>query len=66
MIFVIGNLLDFGEDYCRSNLRVKIPDVGSFIREAQGNHHILVYGDHAEGITALCGAFGITPVPVSS
>ena len=65
IVFLTGRLLDFGEDYCRSNLRVQVPDVGSFIREARGNHHILVYGDHTKGIMALCETFGITPLPVS-
>jgi L-fucose isomerase-like protein len=64
MVFLTGKLLDFGEDHCRSNLRVQVPDVASFIRESRGNHHILVYGDHTKGIMALCEAFGITPVPV--
>ena len=61
----MSKLFGFGEDFCRSNLRIKIPNVGSFIKEARGNHHILVYGDHSKGILALCEAFGITPVPVS-
>jgi len=65
LVFVTGKLFAFGEDYCRANLRIQVPDAGSFIREARGNHHILVYGDHTKGITALCEAFGITPVPVS-
>jgi hypothetical protein len=65
MVFLTGRLLDFGEAYCRSNLRVQVPDAGSFIRETRGNHHILVYGDHAKGIAALCELFGITPLSVS-
>jgi L-fucose isomerase-like protein len=64
LIFVTGTLFGFGEDYCRSNLKIKIPDVKSFIKEARGNHHILVYGDHKKAIIALCEAFGITAVPV--
>jgi hypothetical protein len=65
LVFVTGKLFGFGEDYCRSNLRIQIPDVGFFIKEARGNHHILAYGDHTKGILALCETFGITPVPVS-
>ena len=63
MVYLTGRLVGFGEDYCRSNLRVKISDVASFMREVRGNHHLLVYGDHTRRITALCAAFGIHPVP---
>jgi L-fucose isomerase-like protein len=66
MVFLTGRLVGFGEDYCRSNLRVKVPDVKSFIKEVRGNHHILVYGDHSDGISALCESFGICPVSVGS
>lgn len=66
MVFVGGQLVGYGEDYCRTNLRVKVPDARAFIRQARGNHHILIYGDHAEGIEALCDAFGITPVSIDS
>jgi L-fucose isomerase-like protein len=64
MVFLKGQLLSCGEDYCRTNLRVKIQDARAFIRQVRGNHHILVYGDHAKGIADLCHEFGITPVSV--
>lgn len=66
LVFTTGQLVGHGEDYCRTNLRVKIPDVRAFIRQVRGNHHILVYGDHTEGIRMLCGELGITPVSVDS
>lgn len=54
-----------GEDYCRSNLRLKLPAVRGFIEQVRGNHHILVYGDHTSDILALCKEFDVTPVFVS-
>ncbi|MFC1886322.1 hypothetical protein ACFLZM_04635, partial [Thermodesulfobacteriota bacterium] len=65
MVFLTGELVGFGEGYCRSNLRIKVPSVGSFIEDIRGNHHILVYGDHTDGIRSLCNEFGIIPVPNS-
>lgn len=62
VLYVKGELAGHGEDYCRSNLRVKIPDVGRFMARITGNHHILVYGDYTKRIEALCEAFGILPV----
>ena len=64
MVFVKGQLVGYGEDYCRTNMRVKISDARAFVRQTRGNHHILVYGDHAEGIKALCEEFSITPVSI--
>lgn len=62
LVFLTGRLVGFGEDYCRTNLRVKVKDVKCFIRELRGNHHILVYGDHTKGIQALGRAFGLKVV----
>jgi L-fucose isomerase-like protein len=64
MVFLKGQLVGYGEDYCRTNMRVKIPDPSAFIRQARGNHHILVYGDHTAKIKALCEEFGIGPVSI--
>jgi len=64
MVFLRGQLVGYGEDYCRTNLRVKVQDARAFVRQVRGNHHILVYGDHAKGIEDLCMEFGITPVCV--
>jgi len=64
MVYLRGQLVGYGEDYCRTNLRVKIQDARAFVRQVRGNHHILVYGDHAKGIEDLCMEFGITPVCV--
>jgi L-fucose isomerase-like protein len=64
MVFVKGQLVGYGEDYCRTNLRVKVPDARAFIRQARGNHHILVYGDHTGKIKALCEEFDIAPVSI--
>jgi L-fucose isomerase-like protein len=66
MVFVKGQLVGYGEDYCRTNMRVKIADTRAFIRQARGNHHILVYGDQCERIRALCEEFGIAAVPIDS
>ncbi|MDH7499737.1 MAG: hypothetical protein QHH30_05055 [candidate division NC10 bacterium] len=62
MVYLRGQLEGYGEDYCRTNLRVKIQDVRAFVRQVRGNHHILVYGDHGKGIEDLCREFGIRPV----
>lgn len=64
MVFLKGKLVGYGEDYCRTNLRVKVPDARAFIRQARGNHHILTYGDHTEKIKGLCEEFGIAPVSI--
>ncbi len=64
MAFVKGQLVGYGEEYCRTNMRVKIADTRAFIRQARGNHHILVYGDHTARIKALCEELGIRPVSI--
>lgn len=66
LVFAKGLLVGHGEDYCRSNLRVKVSGVREFIRQVRGNHHILVYGDHMERTRALCTEFGIAPVSVGT
>lgn len=66
IIFVTGQIIGSGEDHCRTNLKVKIPSVRGFMREVRGNHHILVPGNHAEGIHDLCCLFGIQPIHVVS
>ncbi len=66
LVFIKGQLVGHGEDYCRSKLRVKVSGVREFIRQVRGNHHILVYGDHRERIRALCTEFGIVPVLVGT
>jgi len=66
MVFLRGQLVGYGENYCRTNMRVKVPDARAFIEQARGNHHILVYGDQCERIRALCEEFGIATVPIDS
>jgi hypothetical protein len=61
-VFVRGELVGYGEDYCRSNLRIKLDNVRAFMDQIRGNHHILAYGDHGERIVALCREFGIAPL----
>jgi len=62
LVFLRGTVISCPEGYCRFNLRLKVADAGELIRQARGNHHILVYGDHTHGIEALCAEFGIVPV----
>jgi L-fucose isomerase-like protein len=66
LVFTQGHLVGHGEDFCRHNLRVKIPDVTGFMRQVRGNHHVLVYGHYTERIVDLCAEFGIIPVPADS
>ncbi len=61
-VFVRGKLVGYGEDYCRSNLRIKLGDVRAFMEEVRGNHHIIADGDYGKGIIDLCYEFGIVPV----
>jgi L-fucose isomerase-like protein len=64
MVLVAGRVIGSGEDYCRTNLKVRIRNVRGFMREVRGNHHILVPGDYSEGISELCRLFGIKPVHI--
>jgi L-fucose isomerase-like protein len=66
LVFTRGQLLGYGEDFCRHNLRVKIPDVTGFMRQVRGNHHVLVYGHYGERIVDLCAEFGIIPIAADS
>ena len=66
LVFTQGQLLGYGEDFCRHSLRVKIPGVTGFMRQVRGNHHILVYGHYRERIVDLCAEFGIIPVSADS
>lgn len=66
IVLAVGQLIGSGEDHCRTNLKVKIPSVRGFMREVRGNHHILVPGDHSEGIGELSRLFGIKPVRIVS
>ena len=61
-VFVRGELIGYGEDYCRSNLRIKLDNVRGFMDQIRGNHHIIAYGDHGKQIVDLCQEFGIVPV----
>ena len=61
-VFVRGELIGYGEDYCRSNLRIKLDDVRGFMDQMQGNHHLVAYGDHGARIVDFCNQFGIAPV----
>jgi L-fucose isomerase-like protein len=63
-VFTKGELVDWGEDYCRTNLKIQVSDVRRFIRQVRGNHHIVVYGDWTNRIKDLCGEFGIETVGI--
>jgi hypothetical protein len=63
-VFTKGELVDWGEDYCRTNLKIHVSDVRGFIRQVRGNHHIVVYGDWTNRIRDLCGEFGIETVGI--
>jgi L-fucose isomerase-like protein len=64
LVYTVGRVESWGEEYCRYNVRLHVPDTREFIRQVRGNHHIFVYGDHREPIEALAGEFGIAAVPV--
>ena len=39
--------------FCRNTLTIRIEDVRAFIGQAEGNHHILVFGDYLEDLEVL-------------
>ncbi len=55
-------MIGYGEDYCRSNPRIKLDDVRAFMDQVKGNHHIIAYGGHGKRMVDLCAEFGIAPV----
>jgi hypothetical protein len=52
-------------NYCRITVRIKLEtSIRKFIRNASGNHQVLIYGDHREEIRAINELFGITTIEV--
>ena len=39
---------------CRNTLTIQINDARGFVRRAEGNHHIAVFGDYLDDLKALC------------
>jgi len=39
---------------CRNTLTIQVQNVREFVRQAEGNHHIVVFGDYLEDLEALC------------
>lgn len=41
--------------FCRNTLTIQIGDAREFVRQAEGNHHVVVFGDHLKGLETLSG-----------
>lgn len=39
--------------FCRNTVTIKIPDARGFIREAEGNHHAMVFGNYLDELKTL-------------
>jgi L-fucose isomerase-like protein len=50
--------------FCRNTLTIKLKDVRAFIDQAEGNHHILIFGDYLKDLEVLGRVLGygfVTP-----
>jgi L-fucose isomerase-like protein len=52
------------KEYCRLSVDIRVGNVRKLIHSASGNHHVMVYGDYREEVSALNELFGITTVKV--
>ena len=65
IVAVQGELVDCRDTTsCRTTLSIRVPDVRMFIRQAFGNHHALVYGNHIEPIRKLGQKLGISLIDI--
>lgn len=56
---VRGEILDCRDTvFCRNTLTIQISDVRSFVEQAEGNHHVLVFGDYLKELTILGDLLG--------
>jgi L-fucose isomerase-like protein len=46
--------------FCRNTLTIKINDVRAFIERAEGNHHVMIFGDHLKDLEVLGRLLGYT------
>jgi L-fucose isomerase-like protein len=44
--------------FCRNTLTIRIEDVRAFIEQAEGNHHVLVFGDYLKDLEVLGRVLG--------
>ena len=44
--------------FCRNTLTLEIDDAREFVQQAEGNHHVLVFGDYLNELEALCIELG--------
>jgi L-fucose isomerase-like protein len=68
LLIATGTILDGGsadDTLCRTQAVVQLHgDVTTWLENAPGNHHVLVYGDACEAFFDLCRFKGITPAVV--
>jgi L-fucose isomerase-like protein len=66
MVAVKGEIVGCRDTvFCRNTLTIRIEDVRAFIGQAEGNHHILVFGDYLKDLEVLGRvlkyAFSVSP-----
>jgi L-fucose isomerase-like protein len=55
VVALTGEVLECEDTtFCRNTLTIQINDVREFIRKAEGNHHIAIFGDYMDDLNALC------------
>jgi L-fucose isomerase-like protein len=55
VVALAGEVLECEDTtFCRNTLTIQINDVREFIRKAEGNHHIAIFGDYMDELKALC------------
>jgi len=55
-----GEIIDCRDTICdRTTLTARVGDARAFVREASGNHQVLIYGDFQREIAAFCELAGI-------
>jgi hypothetical protein len=51
-----GDVVDCQDtSFCRNTLTIQMADARRFVQQAEGNHHVVVFGDYLEDLRTLAG-----------
>jgi L-fucose isomerase-like protein len=65
LLLLRGEIIDCQETVtCRTTISIKVNDARKFVDHAFGNHHSVVYGNHAKQVTALTKTLGIEALEI--
>ena len=61
LVAVKGEIVECRDTvFCRNTLTIRIRDVRTFIEQAEGNHHVLIFGDYLKDLEVLGRVLGYT------